>query len=77
MAATSLWVPAWVQALPVAGQACLTQHLQPLTAAALLASADVCSGRSAYSKSRLNAAGRSELLDIFFIHLPMDVHRFG
>lgn len=47
-------------------EACLTRHLQPLMAAAPLAGYEDVLGRSAlFAKSRLNAAERSELLDIF------------
>jgi len=47
-------------------EACLLQRFQPLMGAALLAEYEDVLGRSAlFAKSRLSAAQRSELLDIF------------
>jgi putative PIN family toxin of toxin-antitoxin system len=47
-------------------QACLQGHLQPLMGAALLAEyEDVLSRKALFARSRLEAAERDELLDIF------------
>ena len=47
-------------------EACLTARIQPLMGAALLSEfEDVLSRASLFSRSRLDAAERSELLDIF------------
>jgi len=47
-------------------EGCLTGRFQPLMAAALLAEyEDVLSRHALFAKSRLNAAERDELLDIF------------
>lgn len=59
-------------------EACVRQRFQPLMGAALLAEYEDVLGRSAlFAKSRLNAAQRSELLDIFLANCRWTRIYFG
>ncbi len=58
--------------------ACLQRRCTPLMAAALLAEYEDVLGRAAlYGRSRLNAAERAELLDIFLAHCRWTRIYFG